>query len=161
MILEALAKRNTEWLKMANKFSDTPEDALQDAYLKIYDRFKDCPQDLLSKDEGQVSMYMYLTLRSCASDNYHRDNKYADLPDHLEEDEEYNLELDRLTERQLDLIHNTINSWHWYDKKLFRLHFIEGHSMRSLSRETNISLANIFYTIKTCKQRLRTKLSEL
>lgn len=161
MILEKLAERQDEWLKMANKFSINPQDALQEAYLKIYHRFKDCPEDLLDKDDGQVAMYVYLTIRTTSAIDYHKENKYADLPDHLEEDEEYNLDLDRLTERRLDTIHNTINTWGWYDQKLFRLHFMDGMSMREISRETNISLASIFHTLKTCKQNLKTELEKL
>lgn len=157
MILEHLAKRNDEWVKMARKFSEYPEDALQDAYLKIYERFKDKPEVFLEYEPQQQAMYMYLTLRSTSASNYKEGKKYADLPTFVEAEEEYDLSQDRQIERDLDLIYNEMNNWHWYDKKLALLHLEQGMSMREISRETGISLSSIFHTIKICKKRLRNK----
>ena len=154
MILEHLAERNDEWLKMAHKFSAEPKDALQDAYLEMYDRFKNAPETLLEMDKGQLALYMYLTIRSAAMTNIKQHKRYADPLDQIEESPDYDIEKDRLTERKLDALHNEMNNWYWYDKKLTALHLVEGMSMREISRETGISLSSIFHTIKTCKKRL-------
>jgi hypothetical protein len=54
------------------------------------------------------------------------------------------------------------DTWRWYDKKMFRLHFAElyddearGMSMRTIAKRTNISLKSVFLTLKACKLRVR------
>jgi len=45
-----------------------------------------------------------------------------------------------------------IDSWYWYESKMFRLYFYKDMSMREISRETKISLTSICLTIKHCKK---------
>jgi RNA polymerase sigma factor (sigma-70 family) len=157
MILEHLAKRNDEWRKMARRFSLEPDDALQDAYIKLYYRFKNEPETLIDMHPNQLSMYVYLTLRSCAYTNIRAESSYADLPEDIEDEPPYDPTQDNETEIRIQQATEEVNSWHWYDQKLFNLHTMQGMSMREISRETMISLSSIFHTIKTCKERLRDK----
>ena len=159
MILDLLAKRQDEWLRMAAKFGSNPKDSLQEAYIKMYDRFKDEPEKIEAMEAGQLAMYMYLTIRSVSADRFKGKIELVALEGAVESIEDpYDLEEDRQIERDLDTIHNELNKWHWYDQKLLTIHTIEGMSMREISRETGISLSSIFHTIKTCKQKLRNKL---
>ena len=165
MILELLARRNDDWLRMAKKFSLEPENALQEAYIKMHYRFKDCPEKVEAMDDGQLAMYMYLTIRSAASNTYKLDRRYAELDETQVTRESlpfdsapYDYEEDAETEKNLKAIKVLMNDWHWYDYKLFNLHIVEGMSMREISRQTGISLSSIFHTIKTCKQNLKDKL---
>lgn len=155
MILERLAKRQDEWLRMAHKVSPQPFDALQDAYLKMYDRFKDKPKDLIDMQPQQEAMYMYLTLRSVSVSEIRREKKYTDLDNAPKAQQPYDLEEDKSFERRVCALEEKIEDWHWYDQKLFNLHIVEGMSMRKISRETGISVSSIFKTIKSCKKRLR------
>lgn len=160
MILELLAKRQNEWLRMAAKFGSNPKDSLQEAYIKMYDRFKEEPEKVSEMDDGQLAMYMYLTIRSVSADRFKSKIDLVSLEGAIEYLEDpYNLTEDRNTERRLDTIHNELQKWHWYDQKLLILHTIDGMSMREISRQTGISLSSIFHTIKTCKEKLRNKIT--
>ena len=48
-----------------------------------------------------------------------------------------------------------IDTWDWYDKKLFMLWVNNRISIRKLSRETNIGFMSVYNTIKKCKQKLK------
>ena len=52
-------------------------------------------------------------------------------------------------------IDKVVNTWYWYEAKLFRLHFNKGMSMRKIAKETGISLKSVFNTLKASKLKLR------
>ena len=154
MVLSYLALRHDEWVKMARKFSIQADDVLQDAYIKLYDRFKDDPNSLKVMHPNQVSMYVYLTIRSIAINESKQDLKTTELSEDIpEEYEESKEEIYRAIEKEID-------SFHWYDQKLLKLYFEKNMSMREIEREIEISLASVCYTIKTCKERIKEKVKQ-
>ena len=52
-------------------------------------------------------------------------------------------------------IDNYVETWYWYDKKLFRLYYDKGMSMRKIAKETKISLKSVFNSLTKAKQRIR------
>lgn len=150
--LDFLAQRNDEWAKMANSISQHPDETLQEAYLKLHNRFKDDMDNLVNRHPNEVSMYFWLTLKSCSTKIAEKQNKFQELPLLEIEDEEYEEEP---TEEMLEIIKEEVQSWHWYDAKLFDLHFFQKMPMREINRETGISLSSIWYTLKTCRQRIK------
>jgi len=56
-------------------------------------------------------------------------------------------------------INYIVDSWHWYDARLFRLYRDSGMSMREIASATTISLTSIFHTIKVCKARINNAIS--
>jgi len=52
-------------------------------------------------------------------------------------------------------IDNYVDTWYWYDKKLFNLYFNKGMSMRKIAKETKISLKSVFNSLTKAKQRIR------
>ena len=52
-------------------------------------------------------------------------------------------------------IDNYVETWYWYDKKLFRLYYDKGMSMRKIAKETKISLKSVFNSLKKAKHRIR------
>ena len=53
-----------------------------------------------------------------------------------------------------------VNSWDWYDKKLFTLYRDNKTSIRKLAKETGISFVSIFHTLKANKQKLKRLLQD-
>jgi RNA polymerase sigma factor (sigma-70 family) len=154
MVLQILAKRNNEWRRMAKKFSPSPDDVLQDMYLKLYDRFKDCPEKVQAMHPNQVAMYCYLTIRSIAIE-LHKQPKTVQITEAIEPDE-YDTEADQQTEDKLEAIQAEINSWCWYDQKLFNIYTQnEGMTYRAIEKTIGISVSSAFGTIKNCKQKLK------
>lgn len=154
MVLNILAERNTEWRRMAVKFSQSPDDVLQEMYLKLYDRFKDCPEKVQEMHPSQVSMYCYLTIRSISME-LHKQSQHQELTEAIAPDD-YSTEEDHKAEKKLKAVQDEINSWCWYDQKLFKI-YTEGKGMtyRKIESEIGISVSSAFGTIKSCKQRLR------
>ena len=53
-----------------------------------------------------------------------------------------------------------MDSWYWYDRKMFELYYRTDMSMRDISSETNITLSSIFNTLSNVKAQIRQKLEE-
>jgi len=115
MVLSYLALRHEEWVKMARKFSIQADDVLQDAYIKLHDRFKDDPNSLKVMHPNQVSMYVYLTIRSIAINESKQESKTTELSEQIPQEE------DECKEEIYKAIEKEINSFHWYDQKLLKL----------------------------------------
>jgi len=89
---------------------------------------------------------MYLTLkrkgRHVAND--------AELPEIITQ-QKSSMEID---------VDNALDKMHHYHKKLFNVYVSENHSLRSMSRATNISVSTLFYELKFIKNKLKTYLHD-
>lgn len=156
--LDFFYKRNTEWVKMAkNVCGGDPnvyQEVLQEAYLRIHNTKEDKVEDFENRHPNEISIYMWLTLKSCYIAYQKELQRSQPLPeDYDKEDEEYSEGPDKTPLfRQIEAI---ISDFHWYDEKLFKLHYYEGKAMRKIARETNISVSSIFHTIKTCRETIK------
>jgi DNA-directed RNA polymerase specialized sigma subunit len=57
-------------------------------------------------------------------------------------------------------INEEMDTWEYFDRRLFQLYRDSGMSMRKIASETRISTKTIFYSIKKSKERLREKCAE-
>lgn len=57
-------------------------------------------------------------------------------------------------------IDNFVDTWYWYDAKLFKLYYKKGMSMRKIAKETRISLKSVFNSLTKAKQRIREEFGE-
>jgi DNA-directed RNA polymerase specialized sigma24 family protein len=60
----------------------------------------------------------------------------------------------------LGKIEQEVDSWHWYDQKLFELYRDTDLSIRDIAAETTISSSSIFNTLKNCKEKIRVAVGE-
>jgi len=142
-----------DWVDLAKSFvGDTyAQDIVQEAYIKL--------SGYESKDFNRG--YIYLTIRSLCLDFIKAKNKIV-----KEEIEDYNAEYVDETETKqaynalLAKIDAEIETWHWYDRELFKLYKDTPMSLRTLANETGISITSIHITIKRCKDILNEKFSE-
>jgi len=157
--LDYLCKRDAEWRKMARKFAGANhEDVLHEAYLKLADRFESA-DDLTSHHPNQVAMYVYLTIRSVYLNKRDKIALDAEVPE--EAQDTYDTDQDTKDQYHIDLLLDEIESWYWFDREVFKLHYFKGYKQRQIARETNISLSTIHNTIKTCKEKLCIKASQM
>jgi DNA-directed RNA polymerase specialized sigma subunit len=63
-------------------------------------------------------------------------------------------------EKIMKMIEDEVETWHWYDKKLFRLYYYTDYSLRDIAKKTNISLTSIFNSCKNYKQIIAEKFGE-
>lgn len=154
-VLTILSKHHKEWVRIVNNFGETDyaEDVVQEVYLRIH---KYNYNDKVIRDGEPNRALIWIMLRNATHDlnkSYHKEllpiDELKDIADEVELDKHECYErLDKRIQREID-------SWHWYDTKLFNLYLNGEMSMRDMAQETGISLTSIFNTLKNCKERLR------
>jgi len=181
-ILDILSNKHQDWFNMAKSFGLSNDDAneiVQEMYMRIYDYTKDIKKIMYNETEVNT-FYIYITLRNLYYSNFAKygksiktkkiflftemdDNSIKRVYNNYYEDYESYMQtvskkksLDKLHEK----IEQTIDSWYWYDKKLTKLYFDSGMSMRDLSKETKISLSSIFNTLTNAKEKIRQNTKE-
>jgi len=181
-ILNILAKRHNEWLRMASSFKINNEDAneiVQEMYIRMHDYTKDIERIMYNEKEINT-FYIYITMRNIyyskflqfgksvknkkifLFSEFNRDDIYKLYEDVVEDYNDFidNYEKKVKLEELFDVIDKEIDDWYWYDKKLTRLYFNTKMSMRDISKETKISLSSIFNTLTNAKEKIRKKAKE-
>jgi len=162
--LGIVAERHNEWISIVKSFGeyDFCEDIVQEAYLTIY-KYADETKVIRN---GVVSRgYMFFTLRSLTFQYYNSKKKIDKVS---LDDEEFTIQIPNNS--QMDeqvafhkictMIDDHIDSWRWYEKKLFSLYRDTELSIRGIAKETNISWVSIFNTLKHAKNELNEKFRE-
>lgn len=178
-ILDILAKRHIEWVKMAKAFKiseDKANELVQDMYLRMHDYTKDVKRIMYNEKEINT-FYIYITLRNLYYSkftNYNKNKKtvlFSDI-----DTEKFNYIMNQIVydvdqhndnykkKVNLEALYNKIDSvieeWYWYDKKLTKLYLNTNMSMRDISKETKISLSSIFNTLTNAKEKIRKESKE-
>ena len=147
-----VSKHHADYVKIVRSWGeyDYSEDIVQEMYIKL---LKYTTAEKIIK-HGQVNKgYVWFTLRSVFNDYLKEKNRIEkfrigdgfDIIDDIEE------------QIELKSVNNYVDSWEWYDKMLFKLYINTDLSIRQIAKETGISLTSVFYTIKTCKNRIKNK----
>ena len=155
-----------EWIAMTESLGGGlySEDIVQEAYIKL-DKYN-CEHKIIKN--GKVSKgYMYFVLRSIFITYIKQSNKVRKVNidavvklNYSKESSSYNCNIKELKEkfgeihqkgisediireraygRICDKIDKEINTWHWYDKKIFELYRDTPLSIRGMAKETDIS----------------------
>lgn len=175
--LKEVARFHQDWIKVCKTYvGDLAEDMVQDTYLKLHNgnwlkriRYKD-----------SINKYfVYLALRSTCLDFLRKrttKQEIINLP--IEENQESYAAMDILFKK----IHDEMQTWHSYDRKLMEMYMFSGLSYRDLAYGTEktarliandkkisnlavkngskISVNSIYTTIKHCKKKLKQELGE-
>lgn len=161
-VIDILAKKHKDWVNMAKSFGLSDDDAneiVQQMYLRITNYVTD-PNKIIYKGEEVNTFYVYVTLRNIYLSNGYKPNKrlvyIEDISRDLEiEDETVNVRQKELFDEVIDAVDDIVDSWYWYDKKIFNIHFYEQMSMRKIAKETKISLSSIFNTLSNGKAKIK------
>ena len=163
-MLEKLAQHHVLWIKMLVNLGCGVEDAkdlVQDMYIRLHDLVKD-PKRIMYGDEVN-RYYVWITLRNMyfSSLKKKRNNIFYELRD--TDDIELN-EYDSLEDSAFLFLESQIESitskWEIYDKRLFELYFMQGLSLRAISKGSKIGLTSIHTSGLNYKRILRESLSE-
>jgi DNA-directed RNA polymerase specialized sigma24 family protein len=162
--LKQVGKYHTDYIETVKRYGGCyySEDIVQEMYLKLH--------DYNHKDKVYINgvvnrPYVWFVLRSVFID-YTRKKKHIikvgigegfDIVDEVKTDEMNYEEAYGLILEQIDA---EVDTWHHYDKNLFKLYSRSTMSMRDINEKTNISTMSIFTTIKNCKQRLKDNVGE-
>lgn len=162
-VLNLLASKHNEWVKMARSFGagDYAEDIVQEMYIRL-NKYVDEPERIMYKDEPN-KLFVWVTLRNLVR-NFQNKKKIVvysgDMVEHDREEEAFDYEEAEGFEKLIDMIWESTNELHWYDKKMFEIYHTTDMSMRDIEKETKISLYSIFDTLKKTKEYVREKIQE-
>lgn len=177
-VIDLLAKRHSDWIKMALSFkidNDQANEIVQEMYLRMNDYVKDVKK-IMYNDKEINTFYVYITLRNIYYSNFYATGKniknrkiiyFSEIIDNhdafflgknLKEDPEQIekiIDKKQKLEKLLNKIEAEIDTWYWYDKKMTKLYLNTKMSMRDISKETKISLSSIFNTLTNAKEKIR------
>jgi len=161
-VLEKIAKYHKDWVELAEVFDkDYAEDIVQEMYLLMY-KYKVKEEQLFTNYRPNRG-YCFIIIRNI----YFQLHNIKKRINKCELNEEvYKMIDDFDLEKELDWnefrtkAEDEVNSWDWYDKKLFTLYRDNKTSIRKLAKETGISFVSIFHTLKANKKRLKELLQE-
>jgi DNA-directed RNA polymerase specialized sigma24 family protein len=141
--MDDIYAKHKHWIKVVEGFGEKnyAEDIVQEAYIKLHGK--------------QINFaYFYFTLRSLTMDLHRKKVDKIEITQEIE----YSLKEDNYLEEVNEFIKpclDFINTWDWYDKKMYLIYITTNVSMRKMSKDSGISLMNIFETIQRCKQKLK------
>ena len=159
-MLEQLAQRHNEWLKLAFNICKNKEyskDLVQDMYIKIYNSGKEI--------EEINECYIYFIMRNQFLNEIKDEKRFVDFDVAIlnEIDEEYNFIADIKEQVTIETLQKEFNKLTWYEKQMIDL--TQEFGQRGLSRETGIHIQTIHNTTKKIKlklwQNVQKKLKEL
>ncbi len=159
-VLSLLAEYHNKWISNINALINDEnmhaEDIVQDMYLKIHNSKDEILKNVIVNDKphfGYINKIMYnIYLQIKKEDVIKTELKDA----HTIETKEP--EINKLNiEKKIDEI---VNSFYWFDRKLFNLYRKEFHTIRSLSKATKISHVVVQNTISKCKKKIKRKLKD-
>lgn len=161
MILELLAKRNDEWIRMAMSFGadrDSAKDLVQDMYLRMY-KYVENPERIMYNEDEVNTYFVFVVLRNLFISSQ-KSMSFEQLEEIDGEMEEPNYDSENAYNRLLDELWEEVESWHWYDTKLFKLYHNTDMTIKRISEETKISERSIWNTLDNGRKRIQTNRKE-
>jgi len=163
-MLEKLAVHHELWIKMLVNLGcdiDVAKDLVQDMYLRMHRLVKDESRIMYKDDVNRY--FVWITLRNLYY-SYLKDKRNSIFYEILENDEvvesPYDTAEDDAFSAIMKQVENIISDWTVYDRRLFELYFIQGLSLRAISKGAKIGLTSIHNSILNQKAILREHLSE-
>ena len=161
MILEILSKRHDEWIRMAMSFGanrDSAQDLVQDMYLRMY-KYVENPERIMYNEDEVNTYFVFVVLRNLFISSQ-KSMSFDELEDIDGEIEEPNYDYENAYNRLLDELWEEVESWHWYDTKLFKLYHNTDMTIKKISEETKISERSIWNTLDNGRKRIQTNCKE-
>ena len=161
MILELLSKRHDEWIRMAMSFGctkDNAQDIVQDMYLRMH-KYVENPERIMYNEDEVNTYFVFVVLRNLFISSQ-KSMSFDQLEDIDGEMEEPNYDYENAYNRLLDELWEEVESWHWYDTKLFKLYHNTDMTIKKISEETKISERSIWNTLDNGRKRIQANRKE-
>lgn len=161
-ILDKLLKEETTWLNMANEITSSSkinsQDLLHDFYVAIHKKVEEGKvkiKEIMYNDSINKS-FVYKMMHNIFIDTIRKDKDVyyeKELMNSFKADNSPYIDKDKLIDQIVD-------EFYWFDKKLFNLYRKKFHSIRKLSKATNISHVVVWRTINNCIKEIKKKINE-
>lgn len=161
-ILERVAKYHKDWVELASIFDkDMADDIVQEMYLLLH-KYKVTEQQMFTNDRINRG-YIFIIIRNIYFQLFNirkRINKVELNEEVYKMVDDFDMEAELEWFEFRNKAEDEVNSWDWYDKKLFTLYRDNKTSIRKLAKKTGISFVSIFHTLKANKKKLKELLQE-
>lgn len=159
-LLEKLAERDADWMRMAQSFGldlESARDLVQDMYVKLYE--KTTYEKIKFGDDDVNTFFVYVTLRNLYYDQSRSRVSFQALEEYIPEPMDEGNDKEVLEELLVEVA-ETIEDMHWYDKKIFEIYYGDNETIRELSEGSRISQSSIFNTLKNVRTKIQNKHQE-
>ena len=159
-LLEKLAERDADWMRMAQSFGldlESARDLVQDMYVKLYE--KTTYEKIKFGDDDVNTFFVYVTLRNLYYDQSRSRVSFQALEEYIPEPMDDGNDKEVLEELLVEVA-ETIEDMHWYDKKIFEIYYGDNETIRELSEGSRISQSSIFNTLKNVRTKIQNKHQE-
>ena len=166
-MLEHLAKKHNDWVRIAQSFTGNLEDAqdlVQEMYIRVYEAGKTKAEISYGNDVNRY--FVWTVLFNMHKTDYRKGNSYKAIKTFplLETDdafaENYTGEKQESFEVIMDKITDLVSGWDINSKQLFELYYMRGQSLRKIAEGTGIGLSWIHNSVKDIRARLIAELGE-
>lgn len=137
---------------------DTAQDLVQDMYLRMY-KYVENPERIMYNEDEVNTYFVFVVLRNLFISSQ-KSMSFDQLEDIDGEIEEPNYDYENAYNRLLDELWDEVESWHWYDTKLFKLYHNTDMTIKKISEETKISERSIWNTLDNGRKRIQTNRKE-
>ena len=137
---------------------DSAKDLVQDMYLRMY-KYVENPERIMYNEDEVNTYFVFVVLRNLFISSQ-KSMSFEMLEEIDGEMEEPNYDSENAYNRLLDELWDEVESWHWYDTKLYKLYHNTDMTIKKISEETKISERSIWNTLDNGRKRIQTNRKE-
>tara|TARA_R110000822_G_scaffold59111_3_gene147703 strand:+ start:2591 stop:3079 length:489 start_codon:yes stop_codon:yes gene_type:complete len=137
------------------------EDLVQEMYLRMY-KYVETPEKIMYNETELNTYFVFVVLRNLFFSSKKSLSSLMSL--HIEELNDLDGEIENVNYEYEEAHKNLINdlwdeveTWHWYDTKLFKLYHNTDMTIKKLSQETKISERSIWNTLDNGRKKIKQK----
>ena len=137
---------------------DSAKDLVQDMYLRMY-KYVENPERIMYNEDEVNTYFVFVVLRNLYISSQ-KAMTFSELEELEGEMDEPNYEMEMAHNNLIDELWEEVDSWHWYDTKLFKLYHNTNMTIKKISEETKISERSIWNTLDNGRKRIQTNRKE-
>jgi len=137
---------------------DSAQDLVQDMYLRMY-KYVENPERIMYNEDEVNTYFVFVVLRNLYISSQ-KAMTFSELEELEGEMDEPNYEMEMAHNNLIDELWEEVDSWHWYDTKLFKLYHNTNMTIKRISEETKISERSIWNTLDNGRKRIQTNRKE-
>jgi len=137
---------------------DSAQDLVQDMYLRMY-KYVENPERIMYNEDEVNTYFVFVVLRNLYISSQ-KAMTFSELEELEGEMDEPNYEMEMAHNNLIDELWEEVDSWHWYDTKLFKLYHTTDMTIKKISEETKISERSIWNTLDNGRKRIQTNRKE-
>jgi len=137
---------------------DSAQDLVQDMYLRMY-KYVENPERIMYNEDEVNTYFVFVVLRNLYISSQ-KAMTFSELEELEGEMDEPTYEMEMAHNNLIDELWEEVDSWHWYDTKLFKLYHNTNMTIKKISEETKISERSIWNTLDNGRKRIQTNRKE-